>query len=258
VASTHRAVLVGILVWLFPVALLLVATDGIVPASPAPEGVADAGDGRTSGLFAAARSVGAAAPTSPSSDSWVHGLPLLPRLPAAPAPAAPTEEQTAPEELPPEQLAEVETAARAAVTLEARQAPAVRPSGRLGAAVPPAVRRWESLIVRSAERSHLDPNLIAALMMTESGGDPRAVSSRGAVGLLQVMGGSFDPEANVQQGAEILAGHLRRYGGRLDLALAAYNAGPASVDRYGGVPPFRETRDHVFRVLLRLDLYGSR
>jgi len=258
VASTHRAVLVGILVWLFPVALLLVATDGIVPASPAPESVADGVDGRTPGLFAAARSGGAAAQPSPGSDSWVHGLPLLPRLPAAPAPSAPTGEKAAPAELPPEQLAEVETAARAAVALEARQVPAARPSGRLGAAVPPSVRQWENLIVRSAERSHLDGNLIAALMMTESGGDPRAVSPKGAVGLLQVMGGSFDPEVNVQQGAEILDGLLKRYGSRLDLALAAYNAGPASVDRYGGIPPFRETRDHVFRVLLRLDLYGAR
>jgi soluble lytic murein transglycosylase-like protein len=120
------------------------------------------------------------------------------------------------------------------------------------------VRRWEDIIVRAADRTRLDPNLLAALMMTESEGNPDAVSPKGAIGLLQVMGGPTDPAANVQQGADILAGHVAHYGGKLDLALAAYNAGPGAVDRYGGVPPYLETRDHVFRVLLRYDLYRGR
>lgn len=129
--------------------------------------------------------------------------------------------------------------------------------GGLGARVPANVRRWEEPILRWSKSYGLDPNLVAALMMTESGGEPAALSPAGAVGLMQIIGGPTDPDANIGRGCEILARNLKKYG-KLDQALAAYNAGPGEVDKYGGVPPFRETRDHVFRVLIRLELYSRK
>lgn len=119
---------------------------------------------------------------------------------------------------------------------------------RLGERVPASIRRWEPLIARAARKHDLDPSLIAALMQTESGGNPNAVSSANAIGLLQVLNGPFDPEANIDQGAAMLAGHIKRFG-NLNLALAAYNAGPGAVIQYGGVPPYDETYNHVTRTL---------
>jgi soluble lytic murein transglycosylase-like protein len=117
---------------------------------------------------------------------------------------------------------------------------------RLGEAVPAAIRRWEPLILREAARHDLDPHLLAALMQVESAGREDAVSPKNAIGLMQVLDGPTDPEQNVARGAEILAGHLRTFGGDLELALAAYNAGPGAVRSYGGVPPYEETRWHVY------------
>jgi soluble lytic murein transglycosylase-like protein len=122
--------------------------------------------------------------------------------------------------------------------------------------VPEAVRRWEAPILKWSTDQGLDPNLVAALMMTESEGDPNAVSPQGAVGLMQVMGGPVDPDENIRLGTAELARYLARYG-RIDVALAAYNAGPGAVDRYGGIPPYQETRDHVFRVQLRYRMYAG-
>lgn len=116
---------------------------------------------------------------------------------------------------------------------------------RLGQGVPAAIRRWEPLILRYAKRHGLDPHLLAALMQTESGGDPNARSSAGAVGLLQLLDGPTDPEENIAAGAALFAQHLRTFGD-LDLALAAYNAGPAAVRIHGGVPPYDETRWHLY------------
>lgn len=128
-----------------------------------------------------------------------------------------------------------------------RAAPRIAPpaiSIRLGVQVPAEIRRWEQIILRASQKYEIDPNLIAALMQTESAGRPNALSSMNAVGLMQVMGGSFEPEVNVDQGVYIFAGHLRRYGA-IDLALAAYNAGPGAVANYGGIPPYEETQRHV-------------
>jgi hypothetical protein len=119
---------------------------------------------------------------------------------------------------------------------------------RLSTNVPAAIRRWEPLIARAARKYDLDPNLIAALMQTESGGNPNAVSPMNAIGLLQVLNGPSDPEANIDEGAAMLAGHIKRFGS-LNLALAAYNAGPNAVVRYGGIPPYDETYKHVTRTL---------
>ena len=123
-------------------------------------------------------------------------------------------------------------------------AEAAKPA-RLREAVPAAIRRWEPLILRHAAANGLDPHLLAALMHVESAGREGAVSPKNAVGLMQVLDGPTDPEENVARGAAILAGHLRAFGD-LDLALAAYNAGPGAVRAYGGVPPYEETRWHVY------------
>ena len=115
---------------------------------------------------------------------------------------------------------------------------------RLGLLVPKDVRQWESIILRAGQKHDVDPNLIAALMHTESAGNPNALSVMNAVGLMQVMGGSFEPELNIEQGVGIFARHLRVYG-VVDVALAAYNAGAGAVAKYGGIPPYEETRRHV-------------
>ncbi len=120
---------------------------------------------------------------------------------------------------------------------------------------------WREAAHREARRAGLDPWLVRAVIRVESGENPRAVSPKGAVGLMQLMPATarelgvespFHPRDNIRGGVAYLRELLDRYGGRLELALAAYNAGPAAVDRYGGVPPFPETRRFVERVL---DLY---
>lgn len=167
--------------------------------------------------------------------------------------------QTAPKAAPAPILdrAQRDAAEREATAAAARAVAAVPPAPqpapslgdlRLGDHVPAAIRRWEPLIARAARKYDLDPNLIAALMQTESGGNPSAVSPMNAIGLLQVLNGPSDPEANIDEGAAMLAGHLKRFGS-LNLALAAYNAGPGAVLRYGGIPPYDETYNHVTRTL---------
>jgi Transglycosylase SLT domain len=110
----------------------------------------------------------------------------------------------------------------------------------------------------AAERHEVDALLVAAVVETESRFVPTAVSPRGAVGLMQVQPATAemygvrdlkDPRVNVDVGSRYLRQLLRDYDGNLELALAAYNAGPAAVQRYGGVPPFRETREYVRKVL---------
>jgi soluble lytic murein transglycosylase-like protein len=119
----------------------------------------------------------------------------------------------------------------------------------LGPAVPARIAQWEDEILAAAEAHEVDPNLIAALMYTESGGNPRALSGASAVGLLQVIDGPRDPEANVLLGTKMLAHNLRLFDEDLELALAAYNAGPGNVLRYKGIPPYPETRLHIQRTL---------
>lgn len=113
-------------------------------------------------------------------------------------------------------------------------------------------------IVRAAEHHGVDPLLLAAMVETESGFAPDAVSSEGAIGLLQLIPETgelygktdlFDPYVNLEVGSQYIGALLERYHGDLALALAAYNCGPATVTRYGAVPPFAETRDFVKGVL---------
>lgn len=105
---------------------------------------------------------------------------------------------------------------------------------------------------------NVDPDLLASVVRQESGGHPHAVSHAGAQGLMQLMPGTaadlgvsdtFAPGENIRGGTSYLNQLLQRYRNNLVLALAAYNAGPAAVDRWHGVPPYRETRAYVARVI---------
>jgi len=123
------------------------------------------------------------------------------------------------------------------------------------ALVPADVR---SLVREMAEREGLDVGLVLALVGVESGFRAEALSPKGAQGLMQLMPATaaaygvaepFDPQANVQAGVRHLRLLLERYGGDTEKALAAYNAGEGAVARYGGVPPYAETRAYVRRIL---------
>jgi soluble lytic murein transglycosylase-like protein len=114
------------------------------------------------------------------------------------------------------------------------------------------------LLAKAGEQHNLDVDLLASLVKAESGGNARAVSPAGARGLMQLMPAtaaglgvedSFRPDQNVGGGSAYLDSLLTRYRDNLALALAAYNAGPAAVDRYHGIPPYHETRVYVARVI---------
>lgn len=124
--------------------------------------------------------------------------------------------------------------------------------------------RIDSLIRENGARFNVDPYLVFCVMEHESHFHTRAVSPKGALGLMQLMPGTasrfgvrrpFDPAQNIFAGTQYLKELLQMFGGRLDLALASYNAGEGAVIKYGGnVPPYRETRDYVKRVTNR---YGA-
>jgi hypothetical protein len=111
--------------------------------------------------------------------------------------------------------------------------------------------------VPAAREYGLDPNLLAAVMTMESNGDPLAWSGADARGLMQILHGPWDPRTNVFRGAQMLAGFYAQFHS-WDLALAAYNAGPGAVIEYGGIPPYRETRDYVIIVSYLFDLFSHR
>ena len=117
--------------------------------------------------------------------------------------------------------------------------------------------RYRGPIAAAALANGVAPALLAALLRSESGFDPRAVSPAGAQGIAQLMPATarglgvrdpFDPSQAIPAAARLLGGHLRAFGS-VPLALAAYNAGPGAVRRYGGVPPYRETQAYVARVM---------
>ena len=119
--------------------------------------------------------------------------------------------------------------------------------------------RYDSIIETAAVSAAVEPNLLRAVIVVESGFNSRAVSKRGAVGLMQLMPATamrfgvsnpFDPKQNVHAGAHYLKFLIDRFGHDIRLALAAYNAGEEAVDRNGGqIPPFSETMAYVPRVL---------
>ncbi len=114
------------------------------------------------------------------------------------------------------------------------------------------------LLSHAGKEHDIDVELLASVVHAESNGRPHAISRTGAQGLMQLMPGtahqlgvqdSFQPEQNINGGTAYLDELLTRYHDNLALALAAYNAGPAAVDKYHGIPPYRETRAYVARVM---------
>jgi soluble lytic murein transglycosylase-like protein len=125
-------------------------------------------------------------------------------------------------------------------------------------------RSVTDLIKRYAVLNRLDVNLVRAVVRAESNYDINALSSKGAMGLMQLhpetakdlkISDPFDPLQNISGGTRYLRQMLDRFKGNLDLALAAYNAGPSTVERYGGIPPYQETQNYVEKVKQFQKLY---
>lgn len=118
--------------------------------------------------------------------------------------------------------------------------------------------KFEPIINAASQRHGISAHLLKAIIKVESDYNPRAVSRKGAKGLMQIMpqtikalniANVFDPWENIMGGARYFKQLFNRYEGKLPLALAAYNAGPGVVDRFGSIPPFRETEDYVEKVI---------
>ncbi len=127
-------------------------------------------------------------------------------------------------------------------------------------AFPSALQRlapFESHIQQASQQFGVDANLIRAVILAESSGNPRAISSKGAKGLMQLMDATaramgvrnpLNPEENILGGTRYLSQLLQRFDGDIELALAAYNAGPTAVQKHKGIPPYQETQQYVARV----------
>lgn len=123
-------------------------------------------------------------------------------------------------------------------------------------------RKKFGLVIDTVAKEHdVDPQLVKAVIEQESQYNPNAVSSQGAMGLMQLtpetarevgVKNPFDPIGNIRGGTKYLSSLLNRYHGNVILALSAYNAGPNSVDKYKGVPPFEETKKYVKAVISKL------
>jgi soluble lytic murein transglycosylase-like protein len=131
----------------------------------------------------------------------------------------------------------------------------------LPASPPTAAGPYREFIRAAAEKHGIDETLIARLIAAESNFNPKAVSRKQALGLMQLLpktaarysvANAFDPAQNIEGGTHYLKDLLEKYRGNLPLALAAYNAGPDTVERYGGIPPFAETQSYVKRITSEL------
>jgi hypothetical protein len=137
---------------------------------------------------------------------------------------------------------------------------AVGTSGLVSAVDPSLLERtpYGAIIATVSEAHGVDPMLVRALIQVESNYRPRARSNKGAMGLMQLMpatarqykvGNPYDPTANISAGVKHLKGLIDRMDGAVELALAAYNAGEGAVKKFKGVPPYRETRTYVSKIL---------
>ena len=169
-----------------------------------------------------------------------------------------TLDKTLVEKILPDEVPHPDPAPAVAAVQDQDQAPA-------GLAQPPAPQRtsllretnYADLIAAAAETHGVDPLLVQALIQVESNYQPRARSSKGAMGLMQLMPSvareykvrnAYDPKANIDAGVRKLKTLIDKFG-VFDLALAAYNAGEGAVQRFGGIPPYRETQKYVTRIL---------
>jgi soluble lytic murein transglycosylase-like protein len=154
----------------------------------------------------------------------------------------------------------IDVAANAVSRVETEPDPvlaaAAEPTGKAATALTPA--EMQEMLANAGSRHNVDADLLASVVKAESGGQVRAVSRTGAEGLMQLMPGTakeqgvadaFRPEQNIAGGTAYLDELLTRYHDNVAFALAAYNAGPAAVDRYHGIPPFHETQAYVARVI---------
>ena len=124
--------------------------------------------------------------------------------------------------------------------------------------------KYHELITAVSREAGIDPALVKAMVHAESAFNPSAMSRKGAIGLMQLMPDTaksvgvrtpYKPEENLRGGVSYLASLLEKYKGNVMLSLAAYNAGPVSVDNFGGIPPFRETQQYVKKVLALRQAY---
>jgi len=136
----------------------------------------------------------------------------------------------------------------------------------LQSAVKGSGKSMDQIFKEASDRYGVPENLLKAVARAESDFDPKAVSGCGASGVMQLMPETakslgvtdvFDAEQNINGGAKYLSGLLKKYGGNVDLALAAYNAGPGNVAKYGGVPPFKETQNYISRIKSSMEHGGS-
>lgn len=128
------------------------------------------------------------------------------------------------------------------------------------------IHKYSEIINKASEQFKLKPSLIKAVIKAESGFDHKAVSSKGAKGLMQLMPDTasdmevddpFNPEKNIFGGTRYLSKMMERFNNDMKLALAAYNAGPDKVDEYKGVPPFKETKTFIDRVIKYIEKYET-
>ncbi|MBV8117128.1 MAG: lytic transglycosylase domain-containing protein [Candidatus Eremiobacteraeota bacterium] len=166
-------------------------------------------------------------------------------------------------------MVQAELAAQNAHQAAGDEVPGVASGASVGAInapamVPPA--EIDRLVSTNASQWNVDPSLVKAIIANESGFNANATSNVGAQGLMQLMPGTasglgvtnaYDAAQNVWGGTKYIKGLLDRFGGDMQKAVAAYNAGPGAVEKYGGVPPYAETQNYVQNVLASYEKYRN-